>query len=396
MSNYPFYKGAAAAAEQVRSGSGATINTGLWFTRFYNRFQPDWSVGDDDKRGWIGDTVAWGASGDGGQIAHLLQRQRALCQALGGQTAELQTQGNFVTGTGLSHPVENGFTFHPVLGMPYLPASGVKGLLRGWVEVWMDHGAQGETGKTALIARWFGTAKGGGDTETTATKADVECAGSYHFFDALPSKPVGLACDVMTPHMNKWYEKGGDYSAADQASTAPADWHSPVPVPFMVVEPGTSFNFMVAPRLTGNAQADAHTCAELPRLMAELKNALEWLGAGAKTATGYGRMVDQRALDAEKINQGLAQAGIVLGEEVWEGAKLSWDKGKRHLSVTPAPGSGKKVIVTRDATAKDFFDALSDAERKKLTDGKQLSAKVHVKVKGNENTVLRIETAANK
>lgn len=230
----------------------------------------------------------------------------------------------------------------------------------------------------------------------TATKADVACAGSYHFFDALPSKPVGSACDVMTPHMNKWYEKGGDYSAADQASTAPADWHSPVPVPFMVVEPGTSFNFMVAPRLTGNAQADAHTCAELPRLMAELKNALEWLVAGAKTATGYGRMVDQRALDAEKIKQGLAQAGIVLGEEVWEGAKLSWDKGKRHLSVTPAPGSGKKVIVTRDATAKDFFDALSDAERKKLTDGKQLSAKVHVKVKGNENTVLRIETAANK
>jgi CRISPR-associated protein Cmr6 len=277
-----------------------------------------------------------------------------------------------------------------VLGVPYLPASGVKGLLRGWVEVWMDHGSQD---KKALIARWFGAAKGGDEDARNTSTADSENAGSYLFFDALPSKPVQLDCDVMTPHMGKWYEKGADYTSTAEASLAPADWHSPVPVPFLVAKSGTSFNFMVAPRLTGNPEIDAYTNAELPRVLTELKNALEWLGAGAKTATGYGRMIDQKALDAQKTQQGLAEAGIVLGEEAWEGAKLGWDKGKRQLTVTPPAGIAKKAIVSRDVEGKNFFDALTDGERKKLNDGKQILKTVHVSVKGNESKVISIDVA---
>ena len=40
------------------------------------------------------------------------------------------TDGRFVTGTGRSHSVENGFAWHPTLGTPYLSGSSVKGMIR--------------------------------------------------------------------------------------------------------------------------------------------------------------------------------------------------------------------------------------------------------------------------
>ncbi|MEY4980148.1 MAG: hypothetical protein RLZZ352_2418 [Pseudomonadota bacterium] len=381
MSNYPFYQDSIEAAQQIAPGQTKTANTGLWFTRFYSAFEPDWSVGDEGKRGWIDKTVGLGASGSADQIESLLDRQRKLCLALGGQVVCLQTQGNFVTGTGLSHPVENGFTFHPTLGMPYWPASGVKGLLRAWVEVWMDHGTQD---KQALVARWFGTAKGGdADAKNTAAE-DIECAGSYIFFDALPGKPVHLGCDVMTPHMGKWYEQGGDYTAADQATAAPADWHSPVPVPFLVVKQGTDFTFMVAPRLSGNPQTDAQTVAELPQVIAALKNALEWLGAGAKTAAGYGRMVDQTARALEQQTESLKQSGIKTGEDVMDATLTSWNTGARKLCFTLRVDGQPKAQETSGADAQKLFDALPEAIRKKLSKGKVVDAKVRVERKGNQ------------
>lgn len=387
MSNYPFYRGSIEAARQIAPGQTKTANTGLWFTRFYSAFESDWSVGEDGKRGWIDRTVDLNPSGDSDQISALLERQRKLCLALGGQVACLQTLGNFVTGTGLSHPVENGFTFHPTLGMPYLPASGVKGLLRGWVEVWMDHGTQD---KHALVARWFGAAKGGDADAANTSAADFESAGNYIFFDALPGKPVNLGCDVMTPHMGKWYENGGEITAASQATTAPADWHSPVPVPFLVVKQGTDFTFMVAPRLTGNPDADGRTSAELPSVLAELKNALEWLGAGAKTAAGYGRMVDQQALDRERLMQGLKESGIPTGEDVLD-ASLTWENGPGKLSYTFTVDGKRKTQAVSGADGKKFFDGLPEPERKRLKNGKPVTTvKVRLVIEGNKFTLKEI------
>lgn len=385
--SFPFYKDSVAAARRIVPGQSQSTNVGLWFTRFYSGFEVDWTVADESKRTWINQAVGLSPCGEAQQIQHLLQRQLALCVALGGQTTALETEGNFVTGTGLSHPVENGFTFHPVLGTPYLPAAGVKGLLRGWVEVWMSHPSEAD--KRALIARWFGTSKGGDQDDKSSSSAYQESAGSYVFFDALPSQPVRLACDVMTPHMGKWYEKGDAYTAAQEATTAPADWHSPVPVPFLVVKSGASFNFMVAPRLTGDNNTDAHIRAELPRVLQELKNALEWLGAGAKTAAGYGRMVDVQTREAEQRAANLAQAGIAVGEETWE-ATLSWEKGPSKLQIKPSDTS-KKAFSVAGSEGKKHFDALPEASRKKLNNGKAITAKVQVEIKGNQSILLGIQ-----
>lgn len=268
-------------------------NTGLWYTRFYNRFDKDWSVGDDDKGNWI-DAVT-GFCGDHKLLELAGARGEKLAKALNAEIAEFKTDANFVSGLGLSHPVENGFTWHHTLGVPYLPASGVKGLLRGWVEAWMTH--QDEDKHKTMTQRWFGMAKG--------SDSVADHAGGLIFFDALPTAPVQLVTEIMTPHAGKWYEQGGDIaSVADYADKAPADWHSPVPVPFLAVGRGASFRFMIAPRLTGDAAVDALARQDCRDAMAQLALALEWMGAGAKTATGYGRMaLDVQAIEIRKAEE---------------------------------------------------------------------------------------------
>ena len=376
--NLPLYKDSAAAASKVLApGKASSVNTGLWFTRFYNAFEQDWTVGDDGKRGWIDATVRLGHSGDAEQLRQMAERQQRLCQALGGQAATLETDGPFVTGMGLSHPVENGFTFHPTWGTPYLPASGVKGLLRGWVEAWMEHAVDQ---KAELLGRWFGAASGNAE-------GMAEGAGNLLFFDALPTKPVDLGCEVMTPHMGHWYEKGQDISTRNYATVAPADWHSPVPVPFLVVRSGTAFRFMLAPRVTGQAAPDAQAKLDVVLAMQELKNALEWIGAGAKTATGFGRMIDRIAEKERSKAAAFEEAGIASGNEQWLNAPLTWNKGKKTLGATH--GAGKSVSQT-GKSAEALFDGLSEASRARLDKGKPVLATVTVSVLGNQTVLISI------
>jgi CRISPR-associated protein Cmr6 len=329
-------------------------NTGLWFTRFYNRFADDWSVGDDGKTGWI-KTVS-GERGDRAVLEAAASRIERLGQALGAEVADFKTEANFATGLGLSHPVENGFTWHHTLGVPYLPASGVKGLLRGWVEAWMEPADEGE--HTRLIQRWFGAAKENDGAE--------DRVGGLIFFDALPIAPPKLIADVMTPHLGKWYEQGGEIkSAADYADKAPADWHSPVPVPFLAVSRGIRFRFMIAPRLSGDASADQHARQDAKEAMTQLALALEWMGAGAKTATGYGRM--QR--DGARSAAALAEAGIQTGTAQWIGAKVTRNKSTGELTVMSA--EGEQAAPMKSPQAQTTFNGLGEAAQKKLKDGKK-------------------------
>src|SRR5690625_7299883 len=51
-------------------------------------------------------------------------------RAANGLQLDAITTAPFATGLGNEHPTENGFAFLNPYGLPYLPASGVKGVLR--------------------------------------------------------------------------------------------------------------------------------------------------------------------------------------------------------------------------------------------------------------------------
>ena len=258
---------------------------GLWYSRFFNHYAADWKIPDEGKRQWVSANA--GLTGQREVLQAQALRQLALITALGGRGAVFKTDWHFATGLGLPHPVENGLLWHHTLGVPYLAGSGVKGLVRAWVEVW-DETLNAEE-KARRMIQWFG---------------DLQQAGRFLFFDALPVEPVLLTADVMTPHLDKWYEQGGDIKDwRREPEKVPADWHDPVPVPFLAVK-SAKLLFGIAPRRQEFA-------GELPLVFAALKQALDWLGAGAKTAAGYGRMVEETKATVdlqEVVRQAAAQA----------------------------------------------------------------------------------------
>lgn len=241
---------------------------GLWFDRFFNGYGQTWKVGDSSKKTWI-DTVA-GKTGDEAQLDTAKNSLSSLIEKLNGEVCIRKSQWHFATGLGNAHPVENGFAWHFTLGVPYIAGAAVKGLVRAWMEEWERDACDDDK-----LLRWFGNDK---------------TAGGFMFFDALPVEPVQLACDIMTPHMGEWYEKGGENPM--NSKVTPADWHDPVPIPFLVAR-DIKLMFGIAPR-----NDDAKS--ELPQVMVALKNALEWLGAGAKTATGYGRFIPDPEQEAQR------------------------------------------------------------------------------------------------
>lgn len=377
---YPIYQASAAHAKTTLASNtiADNANAGLYFTRFYDGFDNGWEIDPDSKKGFIERTAKLASNSAHAPHARALAlRQQRLCDSLGGQCITLETTGPLVTGTGLNHPVENGFTFHPTLGLPYLPASGVKGMLRAWVEVWMDFASDAE--RLARIIDWFGT--------PSDTPADQVCAGSLIFFDALPTGAIRMACDIMTPHMGGWYENGADINTINFSKVAPGDWHSPVPVPFLVLSKGAKFQFGIAPRLIGEPAADASARTNAALAIEALKGALEWVGAGAKTSVGYGRMVDVAAESVKASAKSLKDAGIASGQETWPSANVSWNKGKVELIVDY---DGKKCAPVTQQAARDMRAVLGGEAIAKLEKGKPVKAQAVVEVLGGRITLISL------
>lgn len=224
----------------------------------------------------------------------------------------------FTTGLGNEHPLENGFAFLNPYGLPYLPGSGVKGVLRQAARElvsgeWSDsHGWS--SGKVHLLGKiklstidaLFGLESKDGDKE--------HVRGALSFWDALPQIPGGsLAVDIMTPHQSHYYQQNLDRKSGD--STSPHESGQPTPISFLTLPPGTQFAFHVQcdmMRLEHMAPDLAHNNHWQTLLTAAFEHAFAWLGFGAKTAVGYGSM--ERDHKAEAAKQEAAKAAQAQAE----------------------------------------------------------------------------------
>ena len=210
-------------------------------------------------------------------LTEVCDRQRVLVEKLGGRVFYLKNTDRFVTGMGRQHPLENGFAWHHTLGVPYLPGSSLKGMFRAWMRE--ETGSVGKDNEGRDI--WNET------TEIKSHFGELGQAGQILFFDMLPLKPPQLDIDVMTPHYGPYYqEKEGD--------DIPGDWHSPVPISFLTVAPGQSWQVGLAPASRSRSPGEDVFAS----LLEALQVALAVAGAGAKTAVGYGRF--ERDLEAEE------------------------------------------------------------------------------------------------
>ncbi|MDX1909423.1 MAG: type III-B CRISPR module RAMP protein Cmr6 [Bacteroidia bacterium] len=183
------------------------------------------------------------------------------------QPFTLKSDWRIALGMGNESVYENGFTFHPTLGIPYLPGSSLKGMTRHWA---IDTGKP----KTEINAIF-------GHENDVSVKSEEFQQGQIVFFDALPTElNQGMVQpDIINNHYPEYYA-GEKY---------PADWLSPRPIFFLTMKE-VSFQFCLGyiSRIDTNGGA-----ALLEKAQTWLQSALEESGVGAKTAVGYGRLRDK-------------------------------------------------------------------------------------------------------
>jgi CRISPR-associated protein Cmr6 len=273
----PLYTGRGQKSTQTPRDKPPTAHTGLLFDKFCDVWAgwPNWkpeapkppNKGRAPKHRFHDEIAKHLATNS--KASDLLrayrERRKELLAALDGRCSIVTTDWRFVSGLGMGHVLETGFVWHRTLGVPYLPGSSVKGLLRAWAD---PAKGWGEEKTWEKVKHLFG------DTGDLG-------AGRLIVFDALPVVVPTLDVDIMNPHYAPYYEKPAQYP--------PADYYSPRPIFFLAVAPGQSFEFALAPRPAAYcAGEETQAATDLAEGIRLLQEALATIGAGAKTAVGYG------------------------------------------------------------------------------------------------------------
>jgi len=154
-------------------------------------------------------------------------------------------------------------TLHPVYGIPYIPSSGLKGVVRNYYILKYYQASEKKALQDPKFQNIFGYSIG----------EDNAGAGKVVFLDSFPIKAPVLYYEAFTPHYKKYYE-------GKQLTKQLTDADSPIPLSFPAIK-DTSFEI-----LFGSAEPDAGIYIE--ELMKEIPEALSWIGIGGKTAIGYG------------------------------------------------------------------------------------------------------------
>lgn len=307
----------------------------------------------------------------------------------------------FTTGLGNEHPLENGFAFLNPYGLPYLPGSGVKGVLRQAARE-LAGGEWGETGgwrddrpypllagpddarKPVLDKNrqpvmlspadvLFGRETPEGDSE--------HVRGALTFWDVIPQiAGDSLLVEIMTPHQSHYYQQKPNPKSGD--SITPHDSGQPTPISFLTVPPGSGFAFHVvcdtahlgrlAPPLLDVGDNGLPRWKNL--LTAAFEHAFEWLGFGAKTAVGYGAMITQaqreigekKARERAAIIQAEARKQDELRQQVaaqpWPQARVKYNRGNGALSVDK---DGKTAIAITPK-GQELLNTLPESIKKKV------------------------------
>ncbi len=276
---YPFYKELQDVVAQNITGG----NYGLWYNKFIPISNFD-ACKASDERGDKDNAVSYYhdkyKQSKKDKINLLLEKrhcdQAGFCKALSSEyeavilKAKLKTP--LITGIGEAHPHEVSMVFDHNLGIPYIPASGIKGIVRfahtiGLMPVPPEKIETDEkTGEQYFNDEevW---------TEIPNLFGTQAKRGSVFFLDAYPEKTPELHVDIMNPHYGAYYSDETD-------TTPPGDYLEPKPLKFLTVAKDTVFIF--------RALVDKNNPELTDMVKTALRKALTEEGLGAKTAVGYG------------------------------------------------------------------------------------------------------------
>jgi CRISPR-associated protein Cmr6 len=207
----------------------------------------------------------------------ILERQQIHAQALfldkqNYETLTFSPDWRLIVGLGGESVYETSMTLHHIYGIPYIPASTVKGVTRNYV----INENFGNDEKNALKNNDFCSIFGSDDNSYDGKTRQ----GNIIFFDAFPTKLTNQSIqpDVINVHYPDYYGE----------EKPPTDTQNPNPIFFLTVQDMT-FQFVIGIKPYSLLIEDKKS-ELLKKIENWLRSALIEHGIGAKTAVGYGYM----------------------------------------------------------------------------------------------------------
>lgn len=253
-------------------------------------------------------------------------------------------------GNSRENALETNCTFHHVHGVPLIPGSSIRGMLRHYL---LEIGMGAEQ-----LAFLFGSESG------ESSDPEGRCAGVLVFHDAMwvPDSKHGPLCfDILTPHHGEYYGQQGKVEATD--------FDVPVPVPQLGVQGDFWFAFFCAHAGWRELVKDL------------LVRALVESGVGSKTMLGYG-LFTTKGLYEEVAEQNKA-ASLAVARIF----KVRGDRNRILAIDAEIDGEIYKSLEVERQSAQQFFDSLSKSQKKKIGD-KSLEVTAKVKEIGGRLVLI--------
>ncbi|SET12983.1 type III-B CRISPR module RAMP protein Cmr6 [Anaerobranca gottschalkii] len=219
-------------------------------------------------------------------IDQINQRVKAVSQAyanIGYQVKkfELKTTSPMVIGLGNDSVLETSLTLHHTYGIPYIPASAIKGVARNWAINNIFDLNEGDKDRGALGDQSFCKIFGSPEDSVLG-----ERQGKVIFLDAFPLCNIKVKTDIISSHYHNYYTSGKN-------NIPPADYLQPNIRKFLVLEEGALFKFYLMVKDKDNEKITLGSSEEYQGTILELtekllKEALTIEGIGAKSSVGYG------------------------------------------------------------------------------------------------------------
>jgi CRISPR-associated protein Cmr6 len=299
-----------------------------------------------------------------------------------------------VIGLGNEHPSEKGFRFDWTLGIPVIPATGIKGVVRlaylvdRLNELSDEKAARDFWNKAA--GRWKETDKplesllsseaqcffGSGEVSNPKQSAR---RGKVIFLDALPATLPQLKAEIMNCH----YKDYLNIKPGANGHRGPTEDQQLNPQKFWAVDDKDDkkktvrfiFRVLIHRDITSDTNKKNH-------LLDAIKHALADHGLGAKTAIGHGRFSND-SLDSSYV---IAPPSSPPLRIVWEKAILGWQPGSATLMALSL--ENKEKAECRLGNERTI---VSDEIIIRIKKKKTVQAKVTVEPVGNSFKIISVE-----